>query len=235
MAGRRAKRIKIWDSRSYLLSYLLMLGTFHAWFFEFSLRSFSTLCKIPAANIFKWLLLPQFPFNFNHTLEKACNPGKYRPLLFLVNDMALWREVTPGTSCTLPLSIKLYSFHLAKGQAERQCPWVSCFSKNNSKMYSQSAIIGIFLPIGMPIGLHSYQLSDVDFASQSAEEPAAAASPAKRGRGRPKSANPKPPKPVSTMYQYEGWQMSGLQEHEERLTSAISISCILFTLSNWGP
>ena len=30
------------------------------------------------------VLLPQFSFNFNETLKKACNPGKYRPLLFLV-------------------------------------------------------------------------------------------------------------------------------------------------------
>ncbi len=51
------------------------------------MRSFSALCKIPDVKIFKRLLLmllPQFSFNFNDTLEKTCNPGKYRPLLFLV-------------------------------------------------------------------------------------------------------------------------------------------------------
>ncbi len=65
--------------------YSVMYGTFHVWFFEFNLRLFSMhFAKFLMLNIFKKLLIPQFSFNFNQTLEKACNPGKYRPLLFVV-------------------------------------------------------------------------------------------------------------------------------------------------------
>ncbi len=49
-------------------------------------------------------------FNFNQTLEKVCNLGKYRSFIFReflqnLKYIALWREVT---SAILPLSIKLY-------------------------------------------------------------------------------------------------------------------------------
>ena len=37
-----------------------MWGTFHVRFFEFSLESFSALCKISDVKIFKRLLLPVF-------------------------------------------------------------------------------------------------------------------------------------------------------------------------------
>ncbi len=57
-----------------------MKGTFCVRFSEFSLGSFDALCKIPGV---KRLLLPHFSPNFKQTLEKACNRGKYRPLLFL--------------------------------------------------------------------------------------------------------------------------------------------------------
>ena len=48
-AERRAKRTKIWD-----------LGVFESRFLEFSLASFSALCKISDSIIFKTLLLQLF-------------------------------------------------------------------------------------------------------------------------------------------------------------------------------
>ncbi len=57
--------------------------TFSVWLFEFSLGSFGALCKIHDVKIFNRLLLPQFSSIFKQTLEKVCNWGKYRSLLFL--------------------------------------------------------------------------------------------------------------------------------------------------------
>ncbi len=47
--------------------------------------SLGALCKMSDDKIFKWLLFAQFSFNFNQTLEKACNPGKYRPIHVLLS------------------------------------------------------------------------------------------------------------------------------------------------------
>ena len=79
-----------------------------------------------------WSSKGWFSFNFNQTSEKACicNPGKYRLLLCLVMCqilstmyMALWRK---ATSAVFPLPVKLYQFHLAKGETERKVLWASC-------------------------------------------------------------------------------------------------------------
>ncbi len=84
------------------------LRYFYVWFFEFSLESFGALCKLPQVKIFKRLLLSRLSFNFNQTVQTACNRGKYRSLLFLAICqilkvyMAFWRE---ATSATLPLSL----------------------------------------------------------------------------------------------------------------------------------
>ena len=58
--------------------------TFHIWFFEFSLGSVGALCTISYVKIFKRLLLSYFFIQFQPTLHKACNQGKYRLLLILV-------------------------------------------------------------------------------------------------------------------------------------------------------
>ncbi len=89
--------------------------------------SFDGLCKIPDVNIFKRLLLPRFAFNFNHSLEKACSPGTYRPLHFLVicQTLSIWHgEVT---SATLPLSIKLSGFIWRKVKQSVKAPGLFVF------------------------------------------------------------------------------------------------------------
>ncbi len=64
---------------------LVYIGCFHVWFFEFSLGSFDALCKIHDVKTFKRLTAATlFLSNFNQTLEKECNWGKYSllPVLF---------------------------------------------------------------------------------------------------------------------------------------------------------
>ncbi len=49
------------------------------------------------------MVLRQFSFNFNQTLEKACNTGKYSPLLFLLicHFLSIWyfEEKLPQLLC----------------------------------------------------------------------------------------------------------------------------------------
>ncbi len=54
-ADHRAKRMKIWDSRCYVL---YTGATFHVRFLKFSLGSFGALCKISDVKIFERLLFP---------------------------------------------------------------------------------------------------------------------------------------------------------------------------------
>ena len=60
-------------------------------------------CKSSNVKVFKRLLLLHFSSNFNQTLQKTFIRGKYRLFLFLG---------------ICQISIKLFWFHLAKGQAE---------------------------------------------------------------------------------------------------------------------
>ncbi len=91
---------KVGELRSYVLCYV---GYFLCRILWVQFRSFGALWKIPDVNIFKRLLLPQFLFSFKQTLEKACNPGKYRPLLFLVIGQILnichFEEKLPQLHC----------------------------------------------------------------------------------------------------------------------------------------
>ena len=107
MADCRAKRTKNWELRSYVRHYV----RYYSCLIQFSLMSFSALCKILDVNIFKRVLLPQFSSKFNQTFEKACNPGQYRPLLFLPNckHMALSREVTSSANAIIHKSILVSS------------------------------------------------------------------------------------------------------------------------------
>ncbi len=116
-AGRRAKQMKIQDAQ----------GNFRARSFEFILGSFGALCKISDVKIFKTLLLPQFSFNFNQTLQKACireNTGYYTCSICQILKVhgALKRSYLSYIASIHKLSW----FLLAKGQAERQGTWASC-------------------------------------------------------------------------------------------------------------
>ena len=62
--GRRAQRMKLWDSGYYRAH---MEVTFDARFLEFGLGSFA-FCKISNFTIFKTLLLSQFSSDFVQTL-----------------------------------------------------------------------------------------------------------------------------------------------------------------------
>ena len=102
--------------------------------FEFSRGHSVHFAKIPDVKIFKrqrfLMLLLQFSFNFNETLEKACNPGKYRPLLFLVIchilNTGIWHfeEKLPNLLAIIHEAILVSS---GKKSGRRQAPWASCY------------------------------------------------------------------------------------------------------------
>ena len=79
-ADRRAKRMKIWGSWSYVLH---MQGTFHVLYFEFSLGLFGALCKISDINILKRLLPSQSVLQFQpNFIVSMLFVREYRPLIF---------------------------------------------------------------------------------------------------------------------------------------------------------
>ena len=147
------------------------VGYFSCLILEFTLGSFGALCKLPDVNIFR-LLLPQFSSNFNQTLEKACNPGKCRPFLFL--------SICQITSATLPLSIKLYLVHLANGETDRQGPWASCYSPDIHAWYCFFThrlvpnVSALLLTAGKLIYTSSIQLVSGEKAGQVTEQNARA-------------------------------------------------------------
>ncbi len=65
---RCAKRMKIWEVRR---KNMCMSGTFHVWFYQFSLGSFGSFRKISDIKIFRRPFLPQFPTHFNQTSWKV--------------------------------------------------------------------------------------------------------------------------------------------------------------------
>ncbi len=68
----RVKRMNIWDLQCWELH---MWGTFYVRFFEFSLGSFGTLCKISDVKTFKRLLSNSFHPIFSNLYYKYCSYG----------------------------------------------------------------------------------------------------------------------------------------------------------------
>ena len=101
MTDRRVKWMEIWDLQSYVLCYV---GYLSCLTLLSSVEVTRCTLKIPDVKIFKRLLLmllSQFSFNFNENLEKACNPGKYRPLLFLFTNIGMENVFSNKIMCDL--------------------------------------------------------------------------------------------------------------------------------------
>ena len=130
------------------------------------------------------MLLPQSSFNFKQTLEKACNPGKYRPLLFLVPVSGTLKRSYPSylaiihkaisvssgkrsSRASRPLGL-LFVYFSHQGHMPILCKQISHCSTLYSKMYIQQDMQQWLLPVIlartlMPNSKGTFKLHDLVF------------------------------------------------------------------------